>query len=307
MHNSTVQSDFSSPEEPTQNQRVALLVEYCGDAFHGNQFQPGRPTVQQALQEALAGLNLPASAVSFAGRTDAGVHARGQVAHFDIAKAAMANVQDLSGALNALLPETVSVKAVHFTDRRFNSRREATCKWYRYVIYNHPSRSAWAGRQAAAHVRPLLDAARMDEAAKLILGLHDFRSFKDSATQEVDDICHIQHAQVRRDGDFIIFDIVADRFLYKMIRNLTGQLMTIGHSERPLPPETILSVMAERDRRKAAATAKPDGLSLMAILYQAPFNFFDADVHVRQLKQILKHPQLESLQNDNENLFRKAS
>jgi len=306
-----------SNPEPTARQenhdvRVALLVEYCGKGFHGNQFQPGFMTIQQAMQEAIAALNLSASAVSFAGRTDAGVHAQGQVAHFDTNRQALANVPNLAAALNAMLPESIAVRDFALTNRDFNSRRTATCKWYRYTIHNAGNRSVWASRQAAAHHRTPLDADRMRAAARLILGTHDFASFKDSDTVVTDHLCTVRHADVRRDGDTIVFDIVADRFLYKMVRNLAGQLMAIGNAECPLPPETILTVLAAGDRTRAAATARPDGLALMAIQYPEPYNFFASNPSVQKLNQQLKKllspaTDLESLHHDHENLRRKAS
>lgn len=304
MTDTTVQNSALQPEEKDSTIRVALLVEYCGQFFHGSQFQPNKATVQHTIQQALQQLNLTTSAVSFAGRTDAGVNAHGQVAHFDIEADTLLNVPNLAKALNAVLPDTVSIRDAQVdTGRHFNSRREAVGKWYRYVIHNAPCRSVWASRGSSCHIPKALDAERMAEAARFLLGSHDFKSFKDSDTHVINDICNIFHAEVVRDGDFIIFDVAADRFLYKMVRNIVGQLMAIGSTEHPLPPDSILQVLAERDRSKAAATARPEGLTLMAVLYKPPFNFFEKDVYVQQFKNILKS--MESLQN--ENLFRKAS
>lgn len=304
MTDTTVQTQTLQPEEKAPSIRVALLVEYCGQFFHGSQFQPHNPTVQGEIQGALSKLHLKTSAVSFAGRTDASVNAYGQVGHFDIAEGDLSNIPNLTKALNAVLPETISIRDTYISaGRQFNSRRDAQCKWYRYVIHNAATRSVWAERRSSLHYARPLDAHRMAQAAKLLTGTHDFKSFKDSGAKVVNDICAIQYADVHRDGDFIIFDVAADRFLYKMVRNLIGQLMVIGNVENPLPPETILQVLAERDRRKAAKTARPEGLTLMAVLYKSPFNFFEKDVYVQQLKNILKP--MESLQN--ENLFRKAS
>jgi tRNA pseudouridine38-40 synthase len=307
--NTAVPMHLTQPEESDKAMatiRVALLVEYCGRNFHGSQFQPHRATVQSALQDALRHLNIRASAVSFAGRTDAGVNARGQVAHFDTTPVALANVSRLDAALNAILPESVAVRAVQLsTGSHFNSRRDTECKWYRYTIHNAHNRSVWADRMASTQHHAPLDAARMHQAAQWLLGTHDFRSFKDSATPIVNDICAIRVAQVVRDGDFINFDVAADRFLYKMVRNIAAQLMLIGNMERPLPPESILDVMEARDRRLVAQTARPEGLTMMAIQYKSPFNFFAQDLYVRQLDKMLNPTKMESLPH--ENLFRKAS
>ena len=143
----------------------------------------------------------------------------------------------------------------------------------------------------------------MNQSAALLLGEHEFTSFKDFGSAVVSDICQIYHTKVVRDGDFIILDVAANRFLYKMVRNIVGQLMLIGNANAPHPPEAILQVLAERDRRKAARSASPEGLTLMAVRYKSPFNLFEKDVYVQQFKNILKS--MESLQN--ENLFRKAS
>jgi tRNA pseudouridine38-40 synthase len=311
MSDTTVYSGTSSEETTRANEmRVALLVEYCGRPFSGSQFQPNRPTVQSTVQHALRQLNVKASAVTFAGRTDAGVHALGQVAHFDAQRDAFKHIGRLDSALNAVLPETVSVRSVHLdAGFDFHSRRDALCRWYRYTIYNGSARSVWASRRGAAHYHKPLDADLMQQAAQLILGSHDFSSFKDSDTDVTNNVCDILYAQVFRDADFVVFDIVADRFLYKMVRNLTGQLMAIGQTDNPLPPETILDVLAKRDRRQAAATASPEGLTLMAIRYKPPFHFFAQDPTVRQLETLISsritQTRMESPQN--EKLFRKAS
>ncbi len=293
------------PEEQDSTSRVALLVEYCGKDFHGSQFQPNLPTVQSELQSALSKLGLTTSAVSFAGRTDAGVNAYGQVAHFDLPAGALRNIPNLAAALNARLLNTVSIRDFQLNAHpNFHSRREAQCKWYRYRIYNNRQRSALMGNDCA-HYPQFLDVERMNQAAQHLLGSHFFTSFKDSSSPETNDLCTIWHIQAQQDGDFINFDVAANRFLYKMVRNIAGQLLLIGNTENSLSPESILQVLAGRDRTKAASPARPEGLSLMAVVYPSPFNYFESDSRVRQLTQLLKSTQMESPHN--ENLFRKAS
>ncbi|WP_373531008.1 tRNA pseudouridine(38-40) synthase TruA [Vampirovibrio sp.] len=305
MTDVTVQSNYLQPEESDSIIRIALLVEYCGQFFHGSQFQPHLQTVQSSVQDGLRKLNLKTSAVSFAGRTDAGVNAHGQVAHFDIAKEALINVQNLPAALNAQLPDSVAIRDCCLTvSKHFHSRRDAQYKWYRYRIYNGRNRTALMGPDCMHYAKPV-NAERMNQAAQLLLGAHNFKSFKDSDSPITNDICDIRHIQVSRDQDFINFDVAADRFLYKMVRNIAGQLLFIGNTETSQSPENILDVLAEQDRSKAAFTARPEGLSLMAIIYPSPFNYFESDLRVRQLTQLFKLNQMESLQN--ENLFRKAS
>lgn len=307
MTDTTTNRYMNYSEENTQVQRIALLVEYCGSVFHGSQFQPQQATVQGSLENALQQLGLvDASAVSFASRTDAGVHALGQVAHFDVLPDALENIPDLASALNAVLPDSISVRDVHLgLERTFNSRRDAVAKWYRYKIYNSRNRSVWALRNAALLHRTELDAERMNQAASQLLGEHDFTSFKDRSP-EIDTLCDIQHVQVVRDGDMIILDIAANRFLYKMVRNLVAQLMLIGGDTRhPLSHEntTLLDLIHSRDRLKVPPGAPAEGLTLMAVSYKSSFKLFEKDVYVQQLKNILKP--MESSQN--ENIFRKAS
>jgi tRNA pseudouridine38-40 synthase len=307
MTDTTTNRYMNYSQENAQVQRLALLVEYCGTVFHGSQFQPQQATVQGSLEKAVEQLGLVgASAVSFASRTDAGVHALGQVAHFDVPPAALKNIQDLASALNAVLPDSISVRDIHLgLDRTFNSRRDAAAKWYRYKIYNSKNRSVWALRNAALLHRTRLDAERMNQAASQLLGEHDFTSFKDLGSPEINTLCDIKHVQVARDGDMIILDIVANRFLYKMVRNLVAQLMVIGDTRRYVSTEdtTLLDLLHSRDRLKVPPGAPAEGLTLMAVSYKSPFKLFEKDVYVQQLKNILKP--MESSQN--ENIFRKAS
>ena len=306
MTDTTTNRYMNYSEENAQVQRIALLVEYCGTVSHGSQFQPQQVTVQGSLENALQQLGLvEASAVSFASRTDAGVHALGQVAHFDVPPSALKNIQDLASALNAVLPDSISVRDVYLgLERTFNSRRDAVAKWYRYKIYNSKNRSVWALRNAALLHRTELDAERMNQAANQLLGEHDFTSFKDRSA-EIDTLCDIKHVQVVRDGDIIILDIAANRFLYKMVRNLVAQLMLIGDTRHPLSNENtvLLDLIHRRDRLKVPPGASAEGLTLMAVSYKSPFKLFEKDVYVQQLKNILKP--MESSQN--ENIFRKAS
>lgn len=304
MKNASATLNFIQPEGRDDRLRIALLVEYCGKLFHGSQFQPEQLTVQGALQQALAQLGLQSSAVSFASRTDSGVHARGQVAHFDIVSKPF-NIASLEAALNAVLPSDITIRACYVgVAANFHSRREAQAKWYRYRLYNGRQRSSLAGPDAAYH-HCKLNIGPMAEAAQLLLGTQDFTSFQSANASLTNPICTMHHFIVTQEGDFINFDIAANRFLYKMVRNLVGQLLRIGNSETPLPPESILEVLARRHRAQAASPARPEGLCLMAVHYPSPFNYFDLDENVQHLKSLLRLNQMESLQN--ENLFREAS
>lgn len=302
------------PHAP-QTERVALLVEYHGQPYAGSQFQSHKeeviPTVQSTLENALRQLNLTVSAVHFSGRTDAGVNARGQVAHFDILQPdGLKNIPRLAASLNAVLPETVSVKAVALNvNHQFHSQLSATHRWYRYTILNHPERSALAPRDSV-WIKSPLDTERMNQAASELVGTHNFKNVKCLDSDTTNDICHISHASVRKEGNLVIFDIVANRFLYKMVRNLMGLLINIGRANdlnrdinRSYAPGTVLTAIAQEDRARSSwETAKAEGLSLMAVLYPEAINYFQTDEYVQILEQLLL---MESMQD--ENLYRQAS
>lgn len=290
------------------NQRVVLLLEYNGSPYSGSQFQSQGdrvlPTIQSEIEKALRRLNLQTSAVHLSGRTDAGVNARGQVAHFDLrSDEGLKNIPFLASSLNAVLPDSISVKAaVSGVSREFNSQRDATHRWYRYTVYNYKTRSAMAPADSAWESKPL-DVELMNRAAGMILGTHNFKAFRCSDSETPGDICTVYHSAVRREGNLVIFDIVANRFLYKMVRNLMGLLLMIGKRQTSLTPESIVEILESLDRNFVSwPTAKPEGLSLMAVQYPKGLNVFETDEHVQTLKQLLK---MESMQD--ENLFRKAS
>jgi tRNA pseudouridine38-40 synthase len=283
-------------------QRVVLLVEYCGCDFSGSQFQTNASTVQEAVQIALQQLNIVAGPVTFSGRTDAGVNAKGQVAHFDIPLDALKQVPNLLAALNATLADTVSVKDYTITqDFGFHSTASAEWRWYQYRIYNGAERTVWMPRDTV-HIKPPLDVERMQRGARYFLGEQNFESFKClQADPAINPVCRVIHSQVYREGDEVVFDIVANRFLYKMVRNIMGLLIEIG-SGADIQPENIPSILEAKDRRKAGATAKPQGLSLMAVHYPKPWDYFQSHVYVTTLNQRIQ----ESSSNE-KNIFCKAS
>ena len=174
-------------------------------------------------------------------------------------------------------------------------------------MLNAEQPSVWAPADAVREWRPL-DAEAMNRAARQLIGTHNFKSFKCPGTHVSDDVCNARFAQVSRQGELVIFDVVANRFLYKMVRNLMGQLVAIGrHNQNP---DTILNVLDQQDRRAAAPAAHPNGLCLMAVNYPASYNYFSRDPHVRILNQIVTlDSEMESETNVSsyENLLRKAS
>jgi tRNA pseudouridine38-40 synthase len=309
--------DGGSAQQDFNRRRVAVLLEYNGAAYSGSQRQHQhgrvRQTVQHTLEEALRTLNIAFHSTHFSGRTDAGVHSRGQVVQVDLPEQALHNIPDLAASLNAVLPADVGVKAVCLdVPAAFHSQRSATHRWYRYTFYNRTERSIWAAPYSL-HVRAPLNVDAMNRAAALLLGSHNFKSFKCPDTPILNDVCHVMHSRVHRDGELIHFDIVADRFIYKMVRNLTGLLLLIGKPENGLAPETMARVLDARERsipvlNKPYPTARPDGLTLMAVNYPDRLNLFKEEPLVRQLQTLIHKPQLLTVESmEDENVLSQAS
>lgn len=256
-------------------QRWALGVEYDGQCFHGWQTQGPAPhavgerpagavlpTIQDALENALSQIADMPIQVICAGRTDAGVHATGQVVHLD----STANRPDTAWVrgVNALLPDACAVRWARPVPDDFHARFSATGRHYRYILLNRPERPAvFAGRIGWFH-RPL-DAALMDEAAQSILGTHDFSAFRAAECQASSPVRTLTEARVVRHGDWLVFDFAANAFLQHMIRNLVGALVHIGKggAGRSLMTE----LLAQKDRTLAPPTFMPDGLYLTGVDY----------------------------------------
>ena len=247
--------------------RVAVGVQYDGAGFQGWQAQrPGVRTVQTVLEQALGRVaNQPVRLVC-AGRTDAGVHGVGQVAHFDTSAVRSARSWVLGG--NAHLPLDVSLSWAQDVPDDFHARFSALARRYRYLILNQPHRSAlWRGR-ATWHYRSL-DAERMHAAGQALIGEHDFSSFRAAECQAQHPIREIRELTVRRRGDGIVLEVEANAFLHHMVRNIAGVLMAIGADDRPV--EWARAVLEQRDRTQAGVTAPAEGLYLLAVRYPEQF------------------------------------
>lgn len=247
--------------------RVALGVQYDGSGFRGWQTQqPGTRTVQTVLEQALSKVaNHPIRLVC-AGRTDAGVHGVGQVAHFDATAIRSERAWVLGG--NAHLPLDISLNWARETSEDFHARFSALARRYRYVILNRPQRSALWRQRATWHYR-LLDAELMQRAGQALIGEHDFSSFRAAECQARHPIRDIHEITVRRHGDSVVLDVVANAFLHHMVRNIAGVLMTIGAGDRPV--EWAQEVLERRDRTQAGVTAPAEGLYLLAVRYPERF------------------------------------
>ncbi len=249
-------------------QRLALGVEYDGRSYVGWQSQPDRNTVQDVLEAAVARFVAGTERVEIAaaGRTDAGVHALGQVVHLD------ATVEREMHAwvrgLNALLPASIAVRWVRAVPPEFHARFSAVRRSYVYRIHNDPVRSALLDGRAAWCFRPL-DSERMAQAAQALIGEHDFSSFRSSQCQAKSPIKHVQRVDVRRAGAMIEISICANAFLHHMVRNIVGSLVYVGLGRQPV--DWMAELLSLRDRRHAAPTYAACGLYFAGVDYPAQF------------------------------------
>jgi tRNA pseudouridine38-40 synthase len=245
--------------------RIALLLEYDGTRFAGSQYQPGLPTVQGALEEAVLRTTGEPVRAAFAGRTDAGVHARGQVASFDTAGALAPEV--IQRALNAWLPRDVAVLEAVEAAPDLDVRRDARRRHYRYVIDNRPVRPA-LDRERAWHVPGDLDVAAMDRAACQLVGRHDFAAFA-SALESPDagTVRELYAFTVRRAGTQICCDLVANAFLPHQVRRMVGALTIVGQGRMA---EAAYAALLDAPPSTAGPAAPAHGLYLMSVEYDAP-------------------------------------
>lgn len=244
--------------------RIALALEYDGRAFHGWQSQRDGGTVQDALEAALAEIAGMPVATLCAGRTDAGVHATQQVVHFDafVERPLSAWVR----GVNTHLPDGVAVRWAHLVDGEFHARFSARGRRYRYVLLNRAQRPGlWHGRCGWYHGD--LAVGRMQEAAALLIGEHDFSAFRAAECQAKSPVKQLWRAEVQRRGDWLIFDFEASAFLHHMVRNLVGSLVYVGKGAQP--PAWIGELLLQRDRKLAAPTFSPDGLYFRGPIYEA--------------------------------------
>ncbi|UCV02860.1 tRNA pseudouridine(38-40) synthase TruA [Dechloromonas denitrificans] len=252
--------------------RIALGVEYFGSGFHGWQSQLQGGTVQDALEAALREIaGLPIGVIC-AGRTDAGVHASHQVVHFDapVERPLTAWVR----GVNSHLPEGVAVRWAQAVDPEFHARFSARGRRYRYLLLNRPQRPGlWAGRVGWFHGP--LELGPMQEAARGLLGEHDFSAFRAAGCQAKTPVKTLWRADVRQQGSLFVFDFEASAFLHHMVRNLVGSLVYIGKGTQS--PAWIDELLLARDRKQAAPTFSPDGLYFRGPIYEPHWGLPDPD------------------------------
>jgi tRNA pseudouridine38-40 synthase len=249
-------------EDEAPSRTLRLVIEYDGTDFSGWQRQIGQRTVQACLEEALLAMTGETVRITGAGRTDAGVHAEGQVASVRI-KARIPAAGFLRG-LNTHLPPDIAVRELSDVHPDFDARRSARGKTYRYLIWNHVVRSPLRGREAW-HYRAPLDAHAMREAAAAFIGEHDFRAFRASDCERKSTVRLIRAFEVDREGALITCQVDGTAFLKNMVRIMVGTLVAAGAGE--LGPAGVRRLLADGDRTKSGMTAPAHGLTLVRVHY----------------------------------------
>jgi tRNA pseudouridine38-40 synthase len=255
-----------TPTQPVSvdaRRTFALVLAYDGTDFHGWQVQPDAPTIQGALLEAARRFLGDDARIVGASRTDAGVHALGQVASLSLARREL-DAAAVQGALNAALPAAIRVRHVAEAPAGFDARRSAAGKRYAYVIDNaRVAMPLW--RRVAWHVAAPLDVPAMRAAAAVLCGAHDFSAFCAAPGREATPVCRVRGLHVMRRRTRVAVLISADRFLHHMVRNIVGSLVEVGRGARS--PAWLADVLQARDRTQAGPTAPAQGLVLVRVRY----------------------------------------
>ncbi|MFH0909488.1 MAG: tRNA pseudouridine(38-40) synthase TruA [bacterium] len=243
--------------------RYKVTISYDGTAYSGYQVQPGHPTIQSVLEDALEKLTGAAIRVFGSGRTDQGVHARGQVIHFDLPKPF--DPMKLRIGMNAHLPADVRVESARKARADFNARKSAKEKEYRYFIWNSPVLTPDV-RFHRTHVWKPLDVKAMRLAAKRLEGRHDFAAFSANPRREVEGTVRtLKRLQVKKAGPDVVIIARGDGFLYKMVRSLAGFLIRVGTGE--IEPGAAAGILESKTRTARVPTAPPQGLFLWRVWY----------------------------------------
>lgn len=247
--------------------RIALGLEYHGTPFHGWQSQADKSGVQDALEQALSEIAGELIGVIAAGRTDAGVHATSQVAHFDthVSRPETAWVR----GVNALLPDAIAVRWAMPVPEDFHARFTATGRHYTYLLLDRPVRPALLCGRVGWYHQPLALAA-MSEGASSLIGRHDFSAFRAAECQAKSPLRMLDRLDIKREESMIRFDLHADAFLYRMVRNIVGALVYVGNGRQP--PSWIGELLDGRDRTRAAPTFAAAGLYFTGVDYPSRFN-----------------------------------
>lgn len=241
---------------------IKLTIEYDGTAYAGWQRQPKQPTIQGAVETALTRITQQQISIIAAGRTDAGVHARGQVASFQSDKPIA--IDKWRSALNSALPHDISVVSSEQVSESFHARYSAKEKLYEYRISRHPARPA-IDRNRMWHLPYDLDTKAIRHAMTGFIGRHDFTSFQGPRASTSDPMCVVSQISLTSDLMTLTIQIQANRFLKQMVRAIIGTLTEVGRHKRS--PDSMTDILQAKDRRAAGETAPPQGLYLVQVLY----------------------------------------
>ena len=241
---------------------IKLTIEYDGKPYNGWQKQPNKPNIQGEIERAIYNITKEEVDLIGSGRTDAGVHALGQVANFKTNS--NIPIEKLALAINSQLKNSIIIKKAEEVDERFHSRYNAKHKTYRYIINNSPCGTAiYRNLEYCFPIK--LDVAKMQEAAKYFEGEHDFKAFKSSGTSAKNSVRTIYNASVKQKGEKIIIELTGNGFLYNMVRIISGTLLDVGLQK--IKPEEIKNIIEEKDRQKAGKTLPAHGLYLVEVKY----------------------------------------
>jgi tRNA pseudouridine38-40 synthase len=240
-----------------------LTIEYDGSDYHGWQRQKNDRTIQGEIEKALQTMTSKQVALIGSGRTDAGVHAMGQVANFSVET--QLNAENFQRGLNSLLPADIVIKACKLVNRKFHARYDVKSKTYTYRIINREIPPA-IGRQYAWFIPKQLDLEAMGHAIRYFIGFHDFKAFEGTGSPRSNTIRHVLNADLKEEKhEYLVFEIEADGFLRFMVRNIVGTLVDVGLLR--LTPDDFKKILHSKDRNQAGLTAPPHGLFLMAVKY----------------------------------------
>ncbi|CUX96645.1 tRNA pseudouridine(38-40) synthase TruA [Candidatus Doolittlea endobia] len=246
--------------------KLVFGIEYDGSAYYGWQRQKELASVQACLEHAISTVADETVSIYGAGRTDAGVHATGQVVHFETRSRRSYAAWALG--VNANLPADIAVRWVTSVPDDFHARFSATARRYRYIIYNHPLRSALLSRGLTYCYYPI-DAPAMARAGQCLLGENDFTSFRSLQCQSTSPWRNVHYLHVTRQGYYVVIDIKANAFMHHMVRNIVGSLLIVGSGNQS--ENWVSDLLAYRDRTQAGPTARAEGLYLVGIDYPSRF------------------------------------
>ena len=241
---------------------IKLIIEYDGKGFNGWQKQPDKLNIQGEIERAIEQITGETVDLIASGRTDAGVHSLGQTANFKTDS--NIPIEKFAKAINSQLKNSIVIKSAEEVDENFHSRYSVKSKTYRYIINNSENGTA-IYRNLEYHFPIKLDYEKMDEAAKFLIGEHDFKAFKASGTSSKSSVRKIIDASVKKENERIIIEVTGTGFLYNMVRIISGTLLEVG--EGKIKPSEITKIIESKDRKNAGKTLPAHGLYLLKVEY----------------------------------------